>query len=159
VEFPIRISFVTSQDYQNCWSHTKEGNLSGPVVRATTHTLTPTTLTNSSHNSRVPCVHPSSRDTTRGMPFRATTQEMSRAQPLSRATTQGIRSEPQLKGTQASRPLRYHWSIVDHAHPHHTSNYFDHGPRIYNATTNLPARDPASTNLLAHSPTLRTSRP
>jgi len=48
-------------------------------VPATTSTLTSTTLANLSHNSRVPRVHPSSRATTRGMSFRATTQGMTRA--------------------------------------------------------------------------------
>ncbi|QCD82708.1 hypothetical protein DEO72_LG2g3048 [Vigna unguiculata] len=57
VEFPIQITFVTSQDYQTRWSHTKEGNLSGPVVCGTTRTLTLATLANPSHNSRVPNVH------------------------------------------------------------------------------------------------------
>jgi len=33
----------------------------------------------------------------------------------------------------------------------------DHGLRIYDTHTNLPARGPTSTNLLARSPTLRTS--
>ena len=51
-----------------------------PSVLATTSTLTPATLANLSHNSRVPRVH---------LPSRATTQEM-----LFQATTQGIRSEP-----------------------------------------------------------------
>ncbi|QCD82969.1 hypothetical protein DEO72_LG2g3311 [Vigna unguiculata] len=55
---------------------------------ATTSTLTPTTLVNPSHNSRVPRVHP---------PSRATIQEM-----LFQATTQGICSEPQLKEHQQS---------------------------------------------------------
>ena len=35
----------------------------------------------------------------------------------------------------------------------------DHGLRIYDASTNLPTRGPAFTNLLARSPTLRTSPP
>ena len=48
-----------------------------PSVLATTNTLTPATLANPSHNSRVPRVHPPSR-----------------------ATTQEIRSEPQLKEHQ-----------------------------------------------------------
>jgi len=39
---------------------------------------------------------------------------------------------------------------------HTTTNY---GLRIYDAPTNLPVRDPASTNLLAHSLTLWTSPP
>jgi len=39
-----------------------------PSVHVTTHTLTPITLTNPSHNSKVPRVHPPSRATTQGMP-------------------------------------------------------------------------------------------
>jgi len=39
-----------------------------PFVRTTTSTLTPATLANPSHNSRVPRVHPPSRATTQGMP-------------------------------------------------------------------------------------------
>ena len=35
----------------------------------------------------------------------------------------------------------------------------DHGPKIYDASTNMSAHDPTSTNLPAHSPTLRTSPP
>ncbi|QCD99407.1 hypothetical protein DEO72_LG7g688 [Vigna unguiculata] len=55
---------------------------------------------------------------------------MSRAKPLSRATTQGIRSEPRLKGyvpsynsrnTPASPPLRYHLSFAKHAYYKQTS--------------------------------------
>ncbi|QCD87816.1 hypothetical protein DEO72_LG3g2356 [Vigna unguiculata] len=45
-----------------------------PSVLATTSTLTPTTLANPSHNSRVSRVHPPSRATTQEMLFRATTQ-------------------------------------------------------------------------------------
>ena len=89
-----------------------------------------------SHNSRnAMCLTPIPSHNSRDM-FRATTQ-----------------------GTPASRPLRYHWSIVDHAHPQHTSNYFDHGPRIHDAPTNLPARGPTYTNLPTRSPTIRTSPP
>jgi len=51
----------------------------GLAVRATTCTLIPTTLANSSHNSRIPRVYPSSRATTQEMPFRATTQGMPHA--------------------------------------------------------------------------------
>jgi len=43
-----------------------------PSVLATTTTLTPATLTNPSHNSRVPRVHPPSWATTQEMLFRAT---------------------------------------------------------------------------------------
>jgi len=60
-----------------------------PSVRATTRTLTPVTLANPSHNSRVPRVH---------LPNQAITQEMS-----FRATTQRICSEPQLK-EHSSKP-------------------------------------------------------
>jgi len=35
----------------------------------------------------------------------------------------------------------------------------DHGPKMYDASTNLPARGPTSTNLFVCSPTLRTSSP
>jgi len=48
-------------------------------VLATTSTLTPATLSNPSHNSRVPRVHPLSRATTQGTLFRATTRRMPRA--------------------------------------------------------------------------------
>ncbi|QCE03706.1 hypothetical protein DEO72_LG8g1731 [Vigna unguiculata] len=48
-------------------------------VLATTSTLTPATLANPSHNSRVPRVHPPSRATTQEMLFRATTEEIPRA--------------------------------------------------------------------------------
>jgi len=92
-----------SQDYQIRWSYTKEDNLSGPVVHATTCTLTPTTLANPSHNSRVSRVHPPSR-----------------------ATTQGIRSEPQLKEHQQCRPSRYHQSFVDHASQKHCKTHLPH---------------------------------
>ena len=50
-----------------------------PSVLATTSTLTPATLANPSHNSRVPHVHLLSRATTQGTSFRATTQRMPRA--------------------------------------------------------------------------------
>ncbi|QCD96171.1 hypothetical protein DEO72_LG6g873 [Vigna unguiculata] len=50
-----------------------------PSVLATTNTLTPATLANPSHNSRVPRVHPSSRATTQEMLFQATTQGIRRA--------------------------------------------------------------------------------
>jgi len=50
-----------------------------PFVHATTCTLTPATLANPSHNSRVPRVHPPSRVTTQEMPFQATTQGIPRA--------------------------------------------------------------------------------
>jgi len=76
-----------------------------PSVWATTRTLASTTLANPSHNSRFPHVHRSSR---------ATTQEISLW-----AITQGIRSESQLKEHSTSQPLRYHQSLVDHAHPKH----------------------------------------
>jgi len=39
-----------------------------PSVRATTSILTPITLANLSHNSRVPRIHPPSRATTQGIP-------------------------------------------------------------------------------------------
>jgi len=58
---------------------TEEGNLSGPIHTGHTSTLTPTTLANPSHNSRVPHVHLPSRTTTQEMLFRATTQGISRA--------------------------------------------------------------------------------
>ncbi|QCD94041.1 hypothetical protein DEO72_LG5g2119 [Vigna unguiculata] len=45
-----------------------------PSVLATTSTLTPATLTNLSHNSKVPHVHPPSRAITQEMLFRATTE-------------------------------------------------------------------------------------
>jgi len=60
-----------------------------PSILATTSTLTPTTLANLSHNSRVPPVHPPSRATTEEMLFRATTQGIPCAYPY---------PEPQLKG-------------------------------------------------------------
>jgi len=50
-----------------------------PSVLATTSTLTPTTLTNLSLNSKVSHVHPPSRATSQDMLFRATTQEIPRA--------------------------------------------------------------------------------
>ncbi|QCD86108.1 hypothetical protein DEO72_LG3g629 [Vigna unguiculata] len=50
-----------------------------PSILATTSTLTPATLANPSHNSRVPCVHPPSRATTQEMLFPATTQGIPRA--------------------------------------------------------------------------------
>ncbi|QCE14224.1 hypothetical protein DEO72_LG11g1223 [Vigna unguiculata] len=71
-----------------------------PSVLATTSTLTPATLANPSHNSRVPRVH---------LPSRATTQEM-----LFRATTQGFlvsicHPEPQLKRCYSEPQLKeYH---------------------------------------------------
>jgi len=105
VEFPIRITFVTSQDYQTRQLITKEDNLAGPIrTRRYVHTHTGNTrqlepqLKSSScssvilsHNSRnTTCLTPipshNSRDT-----FRATTQ-----------------------GTLASRPLRYPRSLVNH---------------------------------------------
>ncbi|QCD84003.1 hypothetical protein DEO72_LG2g4353 [Vigna unguiculata] len=80
-----------------------------PSVRATTHTLTLTTLANSSHNSRVPRVHPPSRATTQEISFRAITQGMPRVYPISRATTQGISFRATTQGMlQQSSSLRFH---------------------------------------------------
>ena len=76
-----------SQDYQTRWLNTEDDKVLEPSVRAITRTLTLATLANSSHNSRIPRVHPPSRDTTPEMSFQATTQGMSRVFPLSRATT------------------------------------------------------------------------
>ncbi|QCD94512.1 hypothetical protein DEO72_LG5g2596 [Vigna unguiculata] len=70
-------------------------------VLTTTSTFTPATLANLSHNSKVPRVYP---------PPRATTQEM-----LFRATTQGIRSVPQLKEHQQSHLGSITKNLVDHA--------------------------------------------
>ncbi|QCE10755.1 hypothetical protein DEO72_LG10g1987 [Vigna unguiculata] len=50
-----------------------------PSVLATTNTLTPATLANPSHNSRVPRVHPPSRATRQEMLVQATTQGIPRA--------------------------------------------------------------------------------
>jgi len=75
-----------SQDFQTRWSHTKEDNLSGPAVRATTRTLTPATLAIPSHNSRDVILSHNSRNAT--------------CLTLSQATTQGICSDPQLKEPQ-----------------------------------------------------------
>jgi len=50
-----------------------------PSVLATTSTLTPATLANPSHNSKVPHVHLLSRATTQGKSFQATTHRMPHA--------------------------------------------------------------------------------
>jgi len=128
-------SLVSYPGGQSIWTRRTSHN--SHTHTGNTHQLEPQLKSSScssaipSHNSRDAIPSHNSRDT-----FRATTQ-----------------------GTLVSRPLRYNWSIVDHAHPQHTSNYFDHGPRIYDASTNLSARGPASKNLPARSPTLRTSPP
>jgi len=116
VEFPIQITFVTSQDYQTRWSHTKEGNLSGPVVCGTTRTLTLATLANPSHNSRVPNVHRHPEPQLKRYHSEPQLKECHVLNPY---------PEPQLKGyvlshnsrNPASQPSRYHQSFVDHAHP------------------------------------------
>ena len=68
-------------------------------IRATTHTLTPATLANLSHNLRIPRVHPSSQATTQEMSFRVTTQGMPHVFPLSLAITQGISFRATTQGT------------------------------------------------------------
>jgi len=68
-----------------------------PSVRTTTNTLTLATLANLTHNSRVPRVYPPSQATTRGMSFRATTQECHVLNPY---------PEPQLKGYVLSHNSR-----------------------------------------------------
>jgi len=95
VEFPIRISFITSQDYQTRWCHTKKGNLSGHAVRAITRTVTPTTLANLSHNLRVPHVH---------LPYRATTQEVLMFIRHLEPQLKRCHSEPQLKECHVLNP-------------------------------------------------------
>ncbi|QCD96688.1 hypothetical protein DEO72_LG6g1396 [Vigna unguiculata] len=86
VEFPIRITFVTSQHYQTRQLNTKEGNLTGPIhTRHNVYTHTGNTrqpkpqLKSSSCSSAIPSHN-------QEMPFRA--------------TTQGIQSEPKLKQHQ-----------------------------------------------------------
>ncbi|QCD78830.1 polygalacturonase [Vigna unguiculata] len=79
-----------------------------PSVLATTSTLTPATLANPSHNSRVPSVHPPSRATTQEMLFRATTQGIppSPAPPASSpAHVYRVHDHRQI---QADRPHRLH---------------------------------------------------
>jgi len=78
-------------------------------VRATTRTLTPATLANLSHNSRIARVHPPSRATTQGMSFWATTQGMPHVYPIFQATTQGIPFRATTQGMlQQSSSLRFH---------------------------------------------------
>jgi len=86
-----------------------------PSVLATTNTLTPATLANLSHNSRVPRVHLPSRATTQEMLFQATTQGIPRAltpilshtsRDTFRATTQGTLAIPPLKHHQKPRRSR-----------------------------------------------------
>ena len=119
MEFLIRITFITSQDYQTHWSHTKEGNLSRPVVRATTRTFTPATLANPSHNSRVPrFIHH----------LEPQLKRCHSESQLKNCHVLNPYPKPQLKGyvpshnsrNPASRPTRYHQSIVDHAHQKQT---------------------------------------
>jgi len=101
-----------------------------PSVRATTHTLTPTTLANPSHNSRVPQVHPSSRATTQEMPFWATTQRMSSVYPISWATTQGIPFWATTQGMlQQSSSLRFHLKPRRPRTSKSPSNYLTMDPR------------------------------
>jgi len=80
-----------------------------PSVLATTSTLTPATLTNLSHNSKVPHVHPPSRAITQEMLFRATTEGIPHAltpipsynsRDMFWATTQGTPTIPPLKHHQ-----------------------------------------------------------
>ncbi|QCE00693.1 hypothetical protein DEO72_LG7g1983 [Vigna unguiculata] len=92
-----------------------------PSVLATTSTLTPTTLANPSHNSRVPRVHPPFRATTQQMLFRARTQGIPRAltpilshnsKDTFRATIQGTPAIPPLKHHQ--KPRRSHLQNQQH---------------------------------------------
>ena len=98
----IRTQFVSSQDYQTCQPTTEEGNLSGPIRTGhnqqthTDNTRQPEPqLKGSSCSSAIPSHN--SRDAIPSHNSRNTT-----CLPLSRATTQGIRSEPQLKELQQS---------------------------------------------------------
>jgi len=117
MEFPIRITFVTSQDYQTRQLNTKEGNLTGPIcTRHNTHTHTDNTLLHESqlkssscssailsHNSRDVIPSHNSRNATCLTPILS-----HNSRDMFLATT---------KGTPASRPLKYHQSLVYHAHP------------------------------------------
>ena len=78
-----------SQDYQTHWLTPKREIFLDPSVRATTHTLTPATLANPSHNSRIARVHPHTEP-----------------------QLKGCHSEPQLKGYHSEPPLRKWYNKV-----------------------------------------------
>ncbi|QCE15238.1 hypothetical protein DEO72_LG11g2247 [Vigna unguiculata] len=71
-----------------------------PSVLAKTSTLTPTTLANPSHNSRVPRAHPPSRATTQGIPRALTPIPSHNSRDTFRAITQGTPAIPPLKHHQ-----------------------------------------------------------
>ncbi|QCE10234.1 hypothetical protein DEO72_LG10g1462 [Vigna unguiculata] len=79
-----------------------------PSVLATTSTLTPATLTNPSHNSRVSRVHPPSQATTQEMLFRATTQGIPHA--LTPIPSHNLRDTFRVtaQGTPAIPPFKHH---------------------------------------------------
>jgi len=119
VELPIRITFITSQDYQTRQLNTKEGNLTAPIrTRHNAHTHTGNTrqpepqLKSSScssailsHNSRDVIPSHNSRNATCLTPIPS-----HNLGDMFWATTQG---------TLASRPSRYHQSLIDHTYPKH----------------------------------------
>ena len=128
MEIPIRITFVTSKDYQIRQLNTEEGNLIGPIrTYHNVHTHTGNTrqpepqlkssLCSSaipSHNSRDVIPSHNSRNATCLTPILS-----HNSRDTFRATTQG---------TPTSWPSRYHKSLVDHASPKH---YKTHLPPQY----------------------------
>jgi len=111
-----------SQDYQTCQLNIEEGNLSGPIRTShNSHTHTDNTrqsepqLKNSScsfvilsHNSRDVILSHNSRNAI-CLPS------------IPSHNSRDIIPSPNSRNTSASRPLRYHQSLVDHAHPKQTT--------------------------------------
>ena len=116
MKFPIRITFVTSQDYQTRQLITEEGNLIGLIHTCNyVHTHTGNTrqpepqLKSSSCSFAIPSHN--SRDVISSQHSRITTCLTAipshNSRDMFRATTQG---------TLEGRPLRYPRSLVDRAH-------------------------------------------
>jgi len=112
-----------SQDYQTHQLNIEESNLIGPIrTRHNTHTHTDNTCQSESqlkssscssailsHNSRDAILSHNSRNATC-----LTSIPSHNSRDTFGATTQG---------TPASRPLKYHQSLVDHAYPKHVKHF------------------------------------
>ena len=124
MEFPIRITFVTSQDYQTRQLNTEDGHLTGPIcMRHNTRTHTSNTrqpepqLKSSSCSSVIP-------SQTRDVIPSHNSRNAKCLTPISRYNSMdAFRAITQ--GTLISRPSRYHPSLIDHTHPKQANTISD----------------------------------